>query len=151
MPAAKHTSSRASRVEARIPARRSCWRISIYKLLYVMAIILFVVTFCGNLEFFNLQSLKWPRRVCVRRRKKFKSFFTATCAWGKIPLRLQVWNFCARRKNYARGRLQAFWQKIPQEFSPEFFTRRPCLFRRAEPVSGPRWPPPAWSRRARRW
>ena len=25
----------------------------------------------------------------ARRRQKFKSFFTATCAWGKIPLRLQ--------------------------------------------------------------
>ena len=27
--------------------------------------------------------------------KKSKSFFTTTCAWGKIPLRLQVWNFAA--------------------------------------------------------
>ena len=27
--------------------------------------------------------------------KYFKSFFAATCAWGKIPLRLPVWNFCA--------------------------------------------------------
>ena len=35
--------------------------------------------------------------------KKIKSFFTATCAWGKIPLSLQVWNFCAQRKNYARS------------------------------------------------
>ena len=24
--------------------------------------------------------------------KKLRSFFTATCAWGKIPLRLPVWN-----------------------------------------------------------
>ena len=24
--------------------------------------------------------------------KKLSSFFTATCAWGKIPLRLPVWN-----------------------------------------------------------
>ena len=32
-----------------------------------------------------------------------RSFFAATCAWGKIPLRLQVWNFCAARKNYARS------------------------------------------------
>ena len=24
-----------------------------------------------------------------------ESFFTATCAWGKIPLRLPVWNLCA--------------------------------------------------------
>ena len=43
--------------------------------------------------------------------KKLKSFFTATCAWGKIPLRLQVWNFCALRKNYARSSLQSLWQK----------------------------------------
>ena len=27
--------------------------------------------------------------------KKLESFFTATCAWGKIPLRLPVWNFAA--------------------------------------------------------
>ena len=25
------------------------------------------------------------------------------------------------RQNYARGRLQTFWQKIPQEFSPGFY------------------------------
>ena len=55
--------------------------------------------------------LKKPRRVRVRRREKFKSFFTATCAWGKIPLRLQVWNFEPTAQNYARSRLQAFWQK----------------------------------------
>ena len=60
---------------------------------------------------------KKPRRVCARRRKKLGSFFTATCAWGKIPLRLQVWNFCAARKNYARSRLQAPCRKIPKEFS----------------------------------
>ena len=40
-----------------------------------------------------VQHVKKPRRVCASRRKKFKAFFTATCAWGKIPLRLQVWNF----------------------------------------------------------
>ena len=77
------------------PRPGSCCRISIYKLLYVMAIIRFVVTFCGILRIFGLQSLKKPRRVCVRRRKKLKSFFTATCAWGKIPLRLPVWNLFA--------------------------------------------------------
>ena len=27
--------------------------------------------------------------------KKLGSFFTATCAWGKAPLRLPVWNFAA--------------------------------------------------------
>jgi len=30
--------------------------------------------------------------------KKLGSFFTATCAWGKTPLRLQVWNFAAGGK-----------------------------------------------------
>ena len=43
----------------------------------------------------------------ARRRQKLRSFFTATCAWGKIPLRLPVWNFGALRQNYARSRLQA--------------------------------------------
>ena len=52
--------------------------------------------------------IKKPRRVRVRRREKMKSFFTATCAWGKIPLRLQVWNFEPKAQNYARSRLQAF-------------------------------------------
>ena len=49
--------------------------------------------------------------------KKFKSFFTATCAWGKIPLRLPVWNFEPRAQNYARSRLRAFCRKNPEGFS----------------------------------
>ena len=35
----------------------------------------------------------------------------------KNTSQLQVWNFCARRKNYARSRLQTFCRKIPSEFS----------------------------------
>ena len=68
---------------------------------------------------------KKPRRVRVRRREKLGSFFTATCAWGKIPLRLQVWNFCAQSKNYARSRLQAFWQKNQRFFARCLNTPRP--------------------------
>ena len=49
--------------------------------------------------------------------KELGSFFTATCAWGKIPLRLPVWNFCALRKNYARSRLQSLWQKNRRFFA----------------------------------
>ncbi|WP_337594467.1 hypothetical protein, partial [Vescimonas sp.] len=48
--------------------------------------------------------------------RKLQSFFTATCAWGKIPLRLQVWNFCALRKNYARSRVQPFVEKFRRNF-----------------------------------
>ena len=46
-----------------------------------------------------------------------ESFFTATCAWGKIPLRLQVWNFEPRAQNYARSSLQVFCRKNPEGFS----------------------------------
>ena len=39
---------------------------------------------------------KKPRRVSPpQRRKKVQSFSPATCAAGKILLRLQVWNLCA--------------------------------------------------------
>ena len=52
-----------------------------------------------------------------RRQKKFKSFFTATCAWGKIPLRLPVWNFAACDKIMRAADCKPLWQKIPTEFS----------------------------------
>ena len=52
-----------------------------------------------------------------RRQKKFKSFFTATCAWGKIPLRLPVWNFVACDKIMRAADCKPLWQKIPTEFS----------------------------------
>nr|DAW30605.1 MAG TPA: hypothetical protein [Caudoviricetes sp.] len=65
----------------------------------------------------NRARAKKPRRVRVRRREKLKSFFTATCAWGKIPRKLQVWNFNAMRQNYARSRLQSFCREIPKKFS----------------------------------
>ena len=45
--------------------------------------------------------------------KKFKSFFTATCAWGKIPLRLPVWNFAACDKIMRAADCKPLWQKIP--------------------------------------
>ena len=48
-----------------------------------------------------------------RRQKKFKSFFTATCAWGKIPLRLPVWNFAACDKIMRAADCKPLWQKIP--------------------------------------
>ena len=57
------------------------------------------------------QLVKKPHRVRVRRREKMRLFFTATCAWGKIPLRLPVWNFEPMAQNYARSRLQAFCRK----------------------------------------
>ena len=37
--------------------------------------------------------VKRSRRARVRRREKFRSFFTATCAWGKNPLRREVAEF----------------------------------------------------------
>ena len=49
--------------------------------------------------------------------KELGSFFTATCAWGKIPLRLPVWNFAALRQNYARSRLPSLWQKNRRFFA----------------------------------
>ena len=52
-----------------------------------------------------------------RRQKNFKSFFTATCAWGKIPLRLPVWNFVACDKIMRAADCKPLWQKIPAEFS----------------------------------
>ena len=55
-----------------------------------------------------------PRRVCrPQAAKKFKSFFTATCAWGKIPLRLPVWNFAACDKIMRAADCKPLWQKIP--------------------------------------
>ena len=55
-----------------------------------------------------------PRRVCrPQAAKKFKSFFTATCAWGKIPLRLPVWNFVACDKIMRAADCKPLWQKIP--------------------------------------
>ena len=50
--------------------------------------------------------------------KKLGSFFTATCAWGKIPLRLPVWNFGVYAEIMRAAACKTFWQKIPQEFSP---------------------------------
>ncbi len=59
-----------------------------------------------------------PCRVCrPQAAKKFKSFFTATCAWGKIPLRLPVWNFVACDKIMRAADCKPLWQKIPTEFS----------------------------------
>ena len=59
-----------------------------------------------------------PRRVCrPQTAKNFKSFFTATCAWGKIPLRLPVWNFVACDKIMRAADCKPLWQKIPTEFS----------------------------------
>ena len=59
-----------------------------------------------------------PCRVCrPQAAKKFKSFFTATCAWGKIPLRLPVWNFAACDKIMRAADCKPLWQKIPTEFS----------------------------------
>ena len=80
---------------------------------------------------------KKSRRVRVRRREKLGSFFTATCAWGKIPLRLQVWNFCAQSKNYARSRLQAFWQKNQRFFARCLNTPRPSRYRWCIPCRTP--------------
>ena len=55
-----------------------------------------------------------PRRVCrPQTAKNFKSFFTATCAWGKIPLRLPVWNFVACDKIMRAADCKPLWQKIP--------------------------------------
>ena len=45
LPVAKHTSSRASKVAASMPAARSCWRISKNKSLYVIAILRSVISF----------------------------------------------------------------------------------------------------------
>ena len=82
--------------------------------------------------------------------KKLKSFFTATCAWGKIPLSLQVWNFCAQRKNYARSRLQT-----PLAEKTKFFRQLQKGRRDAPPflisgfiTPGYPWPRP-WGRRTR--
>ena len=82
-------------------------------------------------------SHKRSRRVRVRRREKLGSFFTATCAWGKIPLRLQVWNFCAQSKNYARSRLQTFWQKNQRFFARCLNTPRPSRYRWCIPCRTP--------------
>ena len=72
------------------------------------------------------------RRVCrPQAAKNFKSFFTATCAWGKIPLRLPVWNFVACDKIMRAADCKPLWQKIPAEFSASKKKRRPeaSLFR----------------------
>ena len=42
---------------------------------------------------------------------------------GKNTSQAASVEFCRKRQNYARSRLQAFWQKIPQEFSPVVFIR----------------------------
>ena len=58
--------------------------------------------------------------------KKLKSFFTATCAWGKIPLRLQVWNFAACGKIMRAADCKPFGRKI-EDFSPAQFSSYPWL------------------------
>ena len=64
------------------------------------------------------QHVKKPHRVCASRRKKFKTFFTATCAWEKIPLRLQVWNFYTISVKIVRAAdCDLFGRKI-EDFSP---------------------------------
>ena len=72
---------------------------------------------CGRPQGSPLRSvfhlIEKPRRVRVRRREKLKSFFTATCAWGKIPLRLPVWNFVACDKIMRAADCKPLWQKIP--------------------------------------
>ena len=62
---------------------------------------------------------------CARRRKiKYKSFLPAACTSAKILPALQVWNFCALRKNYARGRVQAFSNENPaKRFSFESISK----------------------------
>ena len=78
----------------------------------------------GFREFLVLIKGKKPRRVRVRRREKLGSFFTATCAWGKIPLSPQVWNFGPKAQNYARSGVQAFWQKKRSFFARNFYPHR---------------------------
>jgi len=62
--------------------------------------------------------------------KKFRSFFTATCAWGKIPLRLPVWNFAASGKIMRAADGKPFVGKTPEGFSTVFKKgrQRPSLF-----------------------
>ena len=45
--------------------------------------------------------------------KKWRSFFTAACAWGKIPLRLPVHHSEPQAQNDAPSRLQPLCRKIP--------------------------------------
>ena len=65
---------------------------------------------------------KKPRRVRIRRCEKFKSFFTATCAWGKIPLRLPVWNFelssklCAQQTAIPLAEKTKFFRQLLEYF-----------------------------------
>jgi hypothetical protein len=62
--------------------------------------------------------------------KKIRSFFTATCAWGKIPLKLPVWNFAASGKIMRAADCKPFVGKTPEVFSTVFKKgrQRPSLF-----------------------
>ena len=59
-----------------------------------------------------------PRRVRGAAATKEWDHFSDDMRVRKILLRLLVCNFEPKVQNYARSRLQSFWQKIPQEFSP---------------------------------
>ena len=69
--------------------------------------------------------------------KKSKSFFTATCAWGKIPLRLQVWNFAACGKIMRAAGCKPFVGKTRRVFRQSH--HRPsgrCFFALISPPAG---------------
>ena len=61
-----------------------------------------------------------PRRVCVRRRKKFSIIFHRDMCVGKNTSQAASVEFCRLRQNYARSRLQAFWQKKRSFFARNF-------------------------------
>ncbi len=64
-------------------------------------------------------SIKSLAEFAARRRQKIKIIFHRDMRVGKNTSQTASVEFCRKRQNYARSRLQSFWQKIPQEFSPE--------------------------------
>ena len=76
-----------------------------------------------------LQKQKSLAEFAARRRQKIEIIFHRDMCVGKNSSQAASVEFCRLRQNYARSRLQAFWQKN-RRFFASFKNRRGVLWRK---------------------